>query len=171
MTRAMGGEEGADYFAQGRRRYGGCDWGSGDAEASSMLMATPTGYATEQGTCQLGRSMPPSQGHRSPNLAPPSVLSPASGYGQSSFYAAGGAQHQQHQHQQAQASMSGFQAGSPGGTMPGMQLRVSTAYDGRSYGEPTVQGATGGSRLEAAPVLYHPQSMQQGGSYAYLPAP
>ncbi|SOV09474.1 uncharacterized protein UDID_20226 [Ustilago sp. UG-2017a] len=180
----MNGEERADYFTQGRRRYVGRDSGRGDTEASAMPMGTPTGYSTEQGSSQFTRAMPQSQGQRSADFAPgmsPSVLSPGTGYGHHAIYAAGGAHQQQEQHQQrmnaqemqrqAQASMSGMQGVSPVEQMQGMQLRVTTPYDGCSYGESMMQGAPGQSRMEAASAIYHHQPLQQGGSYAFAQTP
>ncbi|KAJ1021422.1 hypothetical protein NDA13_005463 [Ustilago tritici] len=149
-----------------------------------MPMGTPTGYSTEQGSSQFTRAMPQSQGQRSANFAPgisPSVLSPGTGYGHNAIYAAGGAQQQQEQHQQrmnaqemqrqAQASMSGMQGVSPVEQMQGMQLRMTTPYDGCSYGEPMMQGAPGQPLMEAASAIYHHQPLQQGGSYAFAQTP
>ncbi|SPO31645.1 uncharacterized protein UTRI_06315_B [Ustilago trichophora] len=174
VTSPMGVDEGSDYFAQERRRYGGRFSGGSDTGSASVLsMPMGSGYNMEQAGAQLARMSQPGA-HRGAGSAagsgmPPSVLSSHASYGYNTIYAGDGSQ------QRLEAQGAERQGPAPmGGGMPptqaaplmqGMQLPVSTPYDGRGYGQ-TVMYSTAGSRVDADTALYHTQPLQ-GHSYGH----
>ncbi|SPO30385.1 uncharacterized protein UTRI_06315 [Ustilago trichophora] len=168
VTRAAGVDEGSDYFAQERRRHGSRYSGGSDPGSASVL-AVPmaTGYSAEQAGAQIGR-MSQLGGYRSLDSAAgsgmaPSVLSSHTSYGYNTLYAGEGSQQRmgaQELERQSQRPMgAGMQPSQAASSMQEMQLRVSTPYDGRGYGQ-TMMHAAPGSRVDAAAALYHTQPLQ-----------
>uniref|UniRef100_V5EQ85 Uncharacterized protein n=2 Tax=Kalmanozyma brasiliensis (strain GHG001) TaxID=1365824 RepID=V5EQ85_KALBG len=148
------GEEGGDYFGStDRRRYASSRYSdASDAAPSVLNPAVSPGYpAAEQTSAHLPARSPGAGAM----MSPPSVL--AGSYGYNAMYAGGGAQ----QHRMNVQGMDRQTASGVGGqqtpSMEDAQLRMSTSYDGRGYGQTMVEG---GSRMEPGTGIYHSQSMQ-----------
>lgn len=179
-TRPMSGEDGAGYFNQERRRYGGRYSVSSDTGTSVLSMSMSSSYDYDHPSAQSARNTGASGGHRSGasgSEMPPSVLAPNAaniGYGNQVMYRGEGlepwvgAQELQRQ-TQAQASMADTHQGQAGTSTQGMQLRMSTAYDGRNYGQIMMQGAPP-SRPEQIPAVYGVHQSQEA-LYEYSDAP
>lgn len=158
VTRPAGADETGDYFGQDRRRYASRYSDSSDTAPSVFSTTISPSYNTTEPTNAHFANRSPSGGSM---MSPPSVLAPT--YSYNAMYAGGGgASSTQHQRMGMQQGMDRQMAGgggmSQGQQTPAMehaQLRMSTSYDARGYGQASTEGA-GGSRME----LHPPQSLQ-----------